>query len=63
MYVQKREENCSFNLSTFGSTSDEFILQEQVVCIVLFTQDNSSLMKLSKFLYLNIQVCKNEKKY
>ena len=59
--LQEREESCSLYLFTFGSKSDEFILQEQVVCIVSFTQDNSSLTKLSKFLNTNIQVHKNEK--
>ncbi len=35
--LQKREEICSFNLFTLGNKSDEFFLQEQMVCITLFT--------------------------
>ncbi len=59
--LQEREEICCFYLSTFGSKSDEFILQGQIVSFVSFSQDNSSPTKLSKFLYLKILVHKNEK--
>ena len=61
MCVARTRENLQFLSATFGSKSDEFIMQEQIVCIVLFTHNNNSLTKLSKFFYLNIQVHKNKK--